>query len=261
MDAHELLALFDQEQRREVDFSDVRREVTSTVVRQIGLYERESAIIYSWLTPDNAEAAIREEIAYFEGLKHYLEWKVYAHDTPPDLKDRLQAHGFEIEEPEALVVLDLLETTSSTLFQPIILDVRRVTQPEKLVDVATVHEQVWHEDFSPMIERLARDLQQIPDQLSVYMAYVDGNPASAAWIYFHAGSQFASLWGGSTVPTYRKRGLYGALLAARAQEAQRRGVRFLTVDASPMSRPILESLGFRWLSAIYPCKRRIKQSG
>jgi hypothetical protein len=120
---------------------------------------------------------------------------------------------------------------------------------------------VWHENFSAMTERLARDLQQTPDQLSVYVAYVDGVPASAAWIYFHTGSQFASLWGGSTVPTYRKRGLYGALLAARVQEAQRRGVRFLTVDASLMSRPILESLGFRWLSTIYPCKRRIKQSG
>jgi len=107
MNAEQILALFDQEQRREVHFSDVRREVTPTVVRQVGLYHPESAIIYSWLNPANVEAAIREEIAYFSGLDHDLEWKVYEHDSPADLKERLLAHGFEAEETEALVILDI----------------------------------------------------------------------------------------------------------------------------------------------------------
>lgn len=259
MNAEQILALFDQEQRRDVEFSDVRREVTPTVVRQVGLYHPQSAIIYSWLTPENVEAAIREEIAYFSRLGHSVEWKVYAHDTPPDLKERLLAHGFEAEEPEALVILDL-ETAPVALFQPVRHDVRRITDPDELSDVAIVYEGVWQEDFALLHERLANDLRQDPDHICVYVAYVDGLPASSAWIYFHEGSQFASLWGGSTLPAYRKRGLYSALLAARAQEAHRRGVRFLTVDASPMSRPILQSFGFQWLTTIYPCKWQGKQS-
>lgn len=258
MNAEQILALFDQEQRRDVEFSDVRREVTPTVVRQVGLYHPESAIIYSWLTSDNVEAAIRAEIAYFDHLGHELEWKVYAHDTPSDLKDRLLAHGFEAEEPEALVVLDL-ERSPAALLQPVSHDVRRITNPDKLHDLAIVHEGVWQEDFSILQERLAHDLQQNPDHIGVYAAYVDGLPVSSAWIYFHEGSQFASLWGGSTLPAYRKRGLYSALLAVRAQEAHHRGVRFLTVDASPMSRPILQSFGFQWLTTIYPCKWQGKQ--
>jgi len=40
------------------------------------------------------------------------------------------------------------------------------------------------------------------------------------------------------VKGYRKRGLYTALLAVRAQEGRARQVKYLTVDASPMSRPI-----------------------
>jgi GNAT superfamily N-acetyltransferase len=49
------------------------------------------------------------------------------------------------------------------------------------------------------------------------------------------------------VPAFRKQGLFTSLVAVRAQEARRRGARFLTVDARPMSRPILEALGFKLL--------------
>lgn len=46
------------------------------------------------------------------------------------------------------------------------------------------------------------------------------------------------------------------MLAIRAQEARRKGFRFLTVDASPMSRPILEKHGFRFIAYAYACKWR-----
>jgi predicted acetyltransferase len=90
--------------------------------------------------------------------------------------------------------------------------------------------------------------------MSVYVAYVDEQPASAAWIYFPKHSQFASLWGGSTIRSFRKRGLFTALLAVRAREAKARQARYLTVDASPMSRPILEKFGFERIAYSYPCK-------
>ena len=59
-----------------------------------------------------------------------------------------------------------------------------------------------------------------PDLISIYCAYVDGTPVSTAWIRFHPGTHFASLWGGSTVRLFRKRGLYTALLAVRGREAR-----------------------------------------
>ncbi len=97
-------------------------------------------------------------------------------------------------------------------------------------------------------------LANYPDQISVYVVYVDEKPASTAWIYFPKHSQFASLWGGASLSGYRRQGLYTSLLAARAQEAKARRVRFLTVDASPMSRPILEKFGFERIDWTYPCK-------
>jgi hypothetical protein len=40
---------------------------------------------------------------------------------------------------------------------------------------------------------------------------------SAAWIIYHPGTEFAYLAGGSTLETWRKRGLYRALVAVRAR--------------------------------------------
>jgi GNAT superfamily N-acetyltransferase len=102
-------------------------------------------------------------------------------------------------------------------------------------------------------ENLAADLEA-PGYLSVYAAYVAGQPACAGWIYFHPNGQFADLWGGSTVPEHRGRGLYTAVLAARVQEAAARGYRFLTIDASPMSQPIVARYGFRLLTMAWECK-------
>ncbi len=93
--------------------------------------------------------------------------------------------------------------------------------------------------------------------VSIYISYQEQQPASAAWIFFHAGSSFASLWGGATLPQFRNQGHYSLLLAARAQEARARGFSLLTVDASPMSRPILEKHGFQYLASSTPCKWRI----
>lgn len=253
MDKQQILALYDKEMRQEVEYSDCRREVTPTVVRLVGLSALGGAVLYAWLTPDNLETVIREQIAYFDSLGYKFEWKVHSHDTPANLQNHLSAFGFEIEEAEALMILDL-EHAPAHLLQPVSQQVRRLTRPEQLGDVVAVQVPVWNEDFGWLTERLTNDLQHHPDHVSVYVAYVEGQPASSAWTYFHPGSHFAGLWGGSTLEQYRGWGLYTALLAARAQEAIARGVRFLTVDASPMSRPILEKLGFQWVSTIYPCK-------
>jgi GNAT superfamily N-acetyltransferase len=92
--------------------------------------------------------------------------------------------------------------------------------------------------------------------VSVYISFQGHQPASVAWINFHPGTRFASLWGGSTLPQFRKQGHYALLLAARAQEARSRGFSLLTVDASSMSRPILEKHGFQYLATSTPCTWR-----
>jgi GNAT superfamily N-acetyltransferase len=158
-----------------------------------------------------------------------------------------------------VMVLDL-EHASTALWQPIAQDVRRLTDPGQLVEVASIHEAVWGERSDWLVDALAGEMAADNESIQFYVAYADGVPACAAWIRFHPGTQFASLWGGSTLPAYRGRGLYTAALSIRAQEAHRRGYRFLTIDASPMSRPIVAKHGFRFLTFTYPCKWHLARS-
>lgn len=254
MDIETLRALYDKEQRIEIEYPGVQREVTDRVIREVYPQIQQGWIVYSRLDESNVEETITAEIAYFERLGYPFEWKLFSHDNPPDLKDRLAARGFEIEEEEAVLVLDL-ESAPAVLSAPVTADVRKITDPVGLDDVFAVNTGVWgeDEDGSGLRDELADTLRTLPDQLSVYAAYVDGQPASSAWIRFPPRTQFASLWGGSTLPQYRGRGLFTALVAVRAQEAKQRGYRYLTVDASPMSRPILEKYGFKLIAMSYPC--------
>jgi predicted GNAT family acetyltransferase len=123
-----------------------------------------------------------------------------------------------------------------------------------------VQDEIWETDEDSLARRqLVYEMQNVPDTLSVYVVYLDDKPVASAWIRYKNTSQFASLWAGATLPDYRRRGVYTALLAIRAQEALKRGMRFLTVDASAMSRPILEKLGFKLLTISYPCQWRSKK--
>jgi hypothetical protein len=267
MNIEEMRTLFDIQQRRDVEFPDMRREVLPNVVRHVRPAPGMSFILYSRLDETNADAAIEEQIAYFQPLNQRFEWKVYTHDTPSDLVERLTKHGFDVEDPDAVMVLDL-EEAPAALLQPVTSDVgtsnvgtsnvgtsnvRRITRPEQLPDVIQILEQVWGEDFAWVNDRHAEYLN-VPGYFSSYVAYVDNHPACVGWTFFYPNSQFAGLWGGSTVAEYRGRGLYTAVLAARAQEAIERGYRFMTIDASPMSRPIVAKHGFRLLTYAHACE-------
>jgi len=258
MNKSQIIAIYEQDQRKDLEYPNTRREITPNVVRHINPSDiGEGFISYSHLNEANADDMIREQVRYFESIGQGFEWKLYDYDQPSDLKERLGSYGFIVEEAEAIMVL-ALEDAPEILWKPILHNVQQILDPEKLVDVQSVEQQVWDEDYSWVLHFLGGALRKYPEQMSVYVAYSDEQPSSAAWIYFPKHSQFASLWGGSTVSNFRGQGLYTALLAVRAQEAKARQVKYLTVDASPMSRPILEKLGFEMIAYSYPCKWKLK---
>lgn len=245
MNTKRVLALYDQD-RQAVRLFGMRREETPHIVRHISP-SGEGVIIYSNLSSTNVEAVIQEQVAHFEQQGRDFSWVVCRHDTPANLKERLLAHGFHVEDTDAIMVLDI-EDVPPTLLEPVQHDVQRITDPRKIDDVITIRQEVWQSDSSSAAQSLAKRLADSPQSLGLYVAYVEGKPVSTAQISFYQQGQFAGLVHAATLPGYRRRGLYTALIAIRIQEARRRGIRFLDADASPMSRPILDKLGFQWLT-------------
>jgi GNAT superfamily N-acetyltransferase len=246
----ELLRLFDADERYAATMPGLRREETESIVRHLDLRGHSGVVLYSRLVRETADAVIRAQVEYFGAVRQDFEWKAYRHDQPADLVERLAAHGFSIEQPEAVMVMDLEQVD---IVATGAVSVRRVTSATELQDVASVKSRVYGDGAADVLDQLTYELDHAPDYLSVYLAFVDDAPAATAWIRFPTDSAFASLWGGSTLPSLRNRGLYSALLWARIDEARRRGYRYVTVDAGPMSRPILEKRGFRTLTFATAC--------
>jgi hypothetical protein len=246
MNIQEILEQFDQQQRIAIELPGVRKEVFPNLVRFIRPAPGMNFVEYSRLDEAALDATIAEQIAYFAPMKQPFEWIVYDHDRPPALKEHLVAHGFVPDEPAALMALDL-QSVPAALLEPVTTDLRRLTHRDELEDVIAIEQQVWGGNFGWMRQRMG-DHMTIPGYLSIYVASIDQRPACVGWTYFHPHSQFAGLWGGSTVAEFRKRGLYTAVLAARVQEAIQRGYRFLMIEASAMSRPIVAAHGFQLLT-------------
>src|SRR4051794_24914512 len=135
----EIRKLYDQQQRISIDYPRIKREVTGRTVRLIDKINERGTVIYSNLDESNADATIREEIAYFRKLQiaDDFEWKYFDYDQPPDLKDRLIKHGFVVQDPDAVLILDL-QAVPPVLLEAIPQDVRRITDPALLGDITAV---------------------------------------------------------------------------------------------------------------------------
>jgi GNAT superfamily N-acetyltransferase len=88
------------------------------------------------------------------------------------------------------------------------------------------------------------DFSSRRDQITGYLALVDGEPVSAGGLAIATTGRHGILSGGATRPELRGRGCYAALVRHRWHVAQSLGLDALVVQASPLSRPVLERLGF-----------------
>jgi len=76
MDARQLLALYDHDERRDLVPAGVRREVAGKVIRHVSLLGDEGFITYSALTEADADTAIRQQLEYFASLNQTFEWNL-----------------------------------------------------------------------------------------------------------------------------------------------------------------------------------------
>ena len=231
------------------------------VVRERSLDGSECSIVYSHCTTtQEVDEVIHHEISLAEERKYILEWKVYDHDTPLDLKDRLLAAGFEPGPVESLMVLPVKEEALAAFEAPAY-DLKHIDDSAGLDDVAAISRETGRTDADDEKRRLALTLRDAPDQMSVYVAYIDGEAVACGRIHFKGNSEFAELYGGRTKTTRRNQGLYTALVAARLKEALERNRKYIVVDALPTSEPILRKRGFQFVTHTQPFVYRPRSWG
>lgn len=245
MDTTQVMALYNQFERKTVNIANGYTEETDSLVKFISNDQFGSFISFYELDDLSAAEQIAKQLDFYQSMSLNFEWKTYSTDKPNNIGELLIKQGFEKAETESFMALELSEAeyllNDSVAFA-------EVSDEQGIRDAITVQEQVWGGDFSWQYRHLLETKQSNPESVTIYVVYVDGAPVTSAWITFNGNSPFAGIWGGSTIKAFRGRGFYSMLLNQRIKEAKERGKKYLIIDASDMSRPIVEKHGFQFIA-------------
>jgi GNAT superfamily N-acetyltransferase len=257
MSRDELLRAYDRQLRGHIPArlpAGVRVERDGPLLRMVGFGGR-GMVEYrdlGGLEGRELDVLIDRQVRFFAERGEAFEWKLHAHDQPDDLAVRLEAAGFVPEDVET-VVIGPVDDVSHHGSEPADVTLRHVSEQADLERIAEMESAVWDDDESTRADDLEQELAADPEGITIVVAEAGENVVCAGWVRFPAGTEFATLWGGGTLPAWRGRGIYRALVAHRARLAAERGRRYLEVDASDDSRPILERLGFVAVTTTTPC--------
>ncbi|MDN3685130.1 hypothetical protein QW180_22280 [Vibrio sinaloensis] len=146
--------------------------------------------------------------------------------------------GFEQAEQESFMVLDLATVAAQPVDDTLI---SQVDDEQGIRDAIQVQEQVWGGNFDWQYRHLVSLKQSTPDEISIYVVYLQGQPVTSAWLTFNGESPFAGIWGGSTIESERGKGFFTHSCLISVLLKRKHAVKkYLIIDASEMSRPIVE---------------------
>ncbi len=257
MDHAAVLRSFDLQMRRNpAGGLGTQIEQDQRVTRVVSTGDGWNAVVWTNLSADDADATIHAQIQRFGAVPQDWEWKYYSYDQPADLPRRLISAGLIPDEAEALLVADIADLALDTPPPPGV-ELVAVRDADGAADVVRVHDEVFGGDHAKIGTAILAGLRTRPRPVDAVLAVADGVPISAGRVEFPEGREFASIWGGGTLPAWRGRGVFRSLVAYRARLAMERGYRYLQVDASPDSRPILKRLGFAELAMTTPYRLAI----
>jgi len=253
VDTHTVRTAFDAQIRRRTlgDEPGAVVEASPGVLRWLAPGTQTSCITWSELTGDSADAVIAAQVRYFAARGTPVEWKLYDYDRPADLAQRLQAAGFVADDQELMLAAET-SAIESEVRLPEGVRLELVSDEAGIEAMVAVHDLAFAGHPSAELGGRLAGLLRAPELGQMVVAMAGDQPVGAARVGFTPGTDFAGLWGGGTVPAWRGRGIFRALVAYRAGLAAARGYRYLQVDALPASRPILQRLGFKPIASTTP---------
>jgi GNAT superfamily N-acetyltransferase len=260
-----LLRLYDDELRTDAETPSATSVRRLGPLRLVTFAGGRGFVTYRDL--DGADAVqvgrlVAEAVAHFEGQPEIdrVEWKTRGHDVAPGLHDALSRHGFVAEQTEAIMMGSAADLAQGPPPPPGVV-LRQVSDEDDVRAVCAQADRAFGEPVSveyadAVLARLRRG-----DGMQLWAAQVDGTVVCSGRLEPVAGSTVAGIWGGSTSPEWRGRGIYRALVAARAAAALSLGRTVLHSDSTPMSEPILQRAGlvrvgsttpYRWRRSVDP---------
>ena len=263
MTPDELLTAYDDQLRTDAEMARAREVTPHGPLLCGGLRPRR---LRQLPRPRRGRGRRRSTSSIERAVAHYrddtdvesFEWKSRGHDLPADLGDRLVAHGLVAEPVEtvmigeaSLLAVDVPLDDTPTAPSSYAGSSPAPTPRADLTRMLDAQESVFGTGRGPSVASSMAELESGGSEF--WVAEVGGRRrrAAAASPRSRAPSSPAS-GAARRCPTYRGRGIYRALVSARAASALERGIRFIHSDCTDMSRPILERSGLRAVTTTTP---------
>jgi hypothetical protein len=200
---------------------------------------------------------VGEALAYFRERPEItrVEWKTRGHDVAPGLHESLLDNRFVPDETESVMIGET-RLLAVDVALPEGVSLRRVSSETDVRAMCVMDSIAFGDDDSEEMTQALLHRLGLDDGMELWVAEADGQMISAGRLEPVAGTEFAGLWGGATLPQWRRRGVYRALTAARARSALALGKTLLHSDSTEFSRPILERSGLIKVTTTTPYEWR-----
>ncbi|GMK41220.1 hypothetical protein PCCS19_42760 [Paenibacillus sp. CCS19] len=193
-------------------------------------------------------------IQSFRAAKQSFIWQLGPTSQPSDLAQHLLAAGFEHDESEPGMALDLHYFHPSEVQYPVEFTVRQVVSGDMLKDWVNV----WAfgaSDHIPLLQQMYAQLGYQEASYRYYVGYLEGRPVATVMLFLAAG--VAAVHHVVTLPEARNRGIGTAVTAHALTEAKRAGYRIAILTASEDGFNIYRKLGFEVYSTIHKYVYRV----
>jgi hypothetical protein len=259
-DAQEWLLAYDQQLRTDAETPSAIAVTRLGPLRLVSFAGGRGFVTYRDLADTDAETMPH---LVSQAVDHYredpeitrVEWKTRGHDRAPGLHEALLTNGFEPDEPESIMIgrAQMLDVEVSLLPG---VTLRRVTEEDSVRAMLAMQSAVFGNSDSDDMAQATLHRLALEDGMELWVAEVEGQIVSAGRLDPVAGTDFAGIWGGATLESWRGRGIYRALTAARARSALALGKTLIHSDSTEYSRPVLERSGLVKVSTTTPYQWR-----
>ena len=258
--ADDLLAAYDTQLRTDAETPSAIRVDRLGPLRLVTFAGGRGFITYADLACADAATVlcwVTEALAYYREQPEItrVEWKTRGHDVAPGLHESLVQNGFAPDESESIMIGET-RLLAVDVALPEGVSLRRVSSETDVRAMCVMESLAFGDDDADEMTRALLHRLGLDDGMELWVAEADGQMISAGRLEPVAGTEFAGLWGGATLPQWRRRGVYRALTAARARSALSLGKSFLHSDSTEFSRPILERSGLVEVSTTTPYEWR-----
>lgn len=259
MSPDHLLAMYDSQLRGTAEMADAPEVTTIGPLLAATFPARRRAFVtYPPFSMDGPELdhLIETVVARYSADPRVdsIKWKTRDHDPLPHLLDRLRHHGFTVDGSETVLAGDVDAAIVADPGVPPHYSVEQSVTEGAIRQAENLAGRVF-QDPPELIRQQGDELierwHSAPESFEMWAVRDDeGRVVCSGRIDFIDGTDFAGLWGGACDGDHRGRGLYRTLVAQRARRAQARGKRFIQVDCTEYSRPILERAGLTPITSV-----------